>query len=230
VWDYAGDMWVHRLIRDKGNGKVVELPSTSSRDEAGAEMDMVPREKLERIGMEYTHLLTSQLESQRVYFEELLGKAVAKAEHASSSAAQAASHAEEALTKLQIVEAENAKLKDEVIIGLEKDLARESKKADKSGEVARGFGKRLMEEKKVTEGLLSRIEHVNEAMMKMSGELSAIKVENEDLKEQNRDLLFTLSAGEKIKEMQGQDGGLEAGELEGGTVVVPEKKKGRRKK
>ncbi|CRK48745.1 hypothetical protein BN1723_020635, partial [Verticillium longisporum] len=78
VWDYAGDTWVHRLIRDKGDGKVVELPGTTSRqaglsnngDGSGQQDDVVPRAKLDNVGMEYTHLLTSQLESQRVYFEE----------------------------------------------------------------------------------------------------------------------------------------------------------------
>ena len=48
--------------------------------------------------------------------------------------------------------------------------------------------------------------------------------------EENRDLLFSISAEEKIKQMdQGGDenGGLEKGELEGGSLVLPpEKEKG----
>ena len=35
VWDYAGDNYVHRLIQNKADGKLVELPSAS-----GLEMDM----------------------------------------------------------------------------------------------------------------------------------------------------------------------------------------------
>jgi BRCA1-associated protein len=234
VWDYAGDLWVHRLIRDKGDGKVVELPS-SSRSGLGTggrhdDVDMVPREKMERIGMEYTHLLTSQLESQRVYFEELVGKAVAKASAAGVAAASASTRADEAVARLKELEIENKKLSDEVIAGLEKDLAREKKKAERSSEVARGFGKSFMEEKKVSEGLMERIGHVNAGMMKISQELSLLKEENADLKEQNRDLLFSITAQQKLKDMEGEEGVLQAGELEGGTVSLPpEKTKGKGK-
>ena len=211
---------------------MVELPS-SSRSGLGTggrheDVDMVPREKMERIGMEYTHLLTSQLESQRVYFEELVGKAVAKASAASAAAASANSHADEALSRLKELELENKKLSDEVIVGLEKDLAREKKKAERSSEVARGLGKSLMEEKKVSEGLMERIGHVNAGMMKLSQELSQLKEENAELTEQNRDLLFSITAQQKLKDMEGEEGGLEAGELEGGTVILPpEKRKGK---
>lgn len=235
VWDYAGDVWVHRLIRDKGNGKVVELPSTSRGEGGGGggEVDMVPREKLERIGMEYTHLLTSQLESQRVYFEELVSKAVAEASQASSSAQQATLLAEEALSKLRLIELENQTLKTETLPNLEKDLARERRKAEKSAELARGFGKSLMEEKRVSEGLLERIDHVNKGMVGLGEEMGRVRGENEELKEMNRDLLFSVTAGEKLREMNegtGGELGLEEGEVAGGSLVVGEKKKGKGRK
>lgn len=221
-------MWVHRLIRDKGDGKVVELPSRNRSAGAGAgveeDMDMVPAEKLERIGMEYTHLLTSQLESQRVYFEELVGKAVSKASAASEAASSATSRADEAIARLTALELENKTLRDEVVVGLEKDLARERKKAERSAEIARGFGKSLMEEKKVSEGLMERIGHVNKSMMEISSQLSVVKDENADLAEQNRDLLFSITGRETLRGMEG----LEEGEVEGGTVSLPPEK-GKRK-
>ncbi|TVY14399.1 RING finger protein ETP1-like [Lachnellula arida] len=242
VWDYADDMWVHRLIRDKGDGKVVDVgfPPARERDGSGRgrDMDMVPAEKLERIGMEYTHLLSSQLESQRVYFEELVGKAVAKASAASIAASSATTRADEAMSQLAALEIENKKLREDVVAGLEKDLAREKKKAERSAEVARGFGKSLMEEKKVSEGLMERIGHVNKSMMEISGQLSSLKEENADLAEQNRDLLFSITAQQKLQDMSMQgggdgEGGLEEGELEGGTVSLPPvpvvAEKGRRK-
>ncbi|RDL39600.1 uncharacterized protein BP5553_03940 [Venustampulla echinocandica] len=237
VWDYAGDTWVHRLIRDKGDGKVVELPSSSrpgmgtGRGDRGHEdMDLVPREKLENIGMEYTHLLTSQLESQRVYFEELVGKAVVKATAASSAASSAKASADSALSRLKEIEIENNSLRKEVVVGLEKDLAREKQRAERSSEVARGFGKSLMEEKKVSEGLMDRINHMNKGVMEMSQQLTALKEENVELKEQNRDLLFSITGQQKLQEMEAEGGGLDAGELEGGTLSLPpEKKKGKGK-
>ena len=189
-------------------------------------MEMVPREKLENIGMEYTHLLTSQLESQRVYFEELVARAVSKASVASAAAASAAQRAEEALSSLAELKVEHVRLRDEVVVGLEKDLAREKRRGEKSSEIARNLSKSLTEEKKVSEGLMGRIEHVNGSMMALSNELSGVKEENEELREMNRDLLFSVSAKEKLAEMEEGGGMLERGETEGGSLVVPEKKSG----
>lgn len=193
----------------------------------GDDVEMVPLEKLERIGLEYTHLLTSQLESQRVYFEELVGKAVAKASAASSAAASASSRADEAISQLKELQIAHKHLKDEVVVGLEKDLAREKKKAEKSAELARGFGRSLTEEREVNAGLMKRIEHVNTSMAAMSKEMGVLKEENADLKEQNRDLLFSITASSKIQDLEAEGGGLETGELEGGTLSLPPEKRGR---
>lgn len=234
VWDYAGDVWVHRLIRDKGNGKVVELPASSSTHHN--DVDMVPREKLERIGIEYTHLLTSQLESQRVYFEELVGKAVAKAESASASAASLSIKFENALTLLTSVQTEHDNLTTTTLPSLEKELTRERAKATKSTDIAKGFSKQLIEERKVSEGLMKRIEFLEAGMEKAKMEIEEVKkreeegrLREEELKEENRDLMFALSAGEKLKAMEGS-GEVEEGEVEGGSVGVVEKKGRRRKK
>nr|CAD7416961.1 unnamed protein product [Timema poppensis] len=61
VWDYVGDNFVHRLLQNKGDGKLVEghAPCKQGGDE-----------KLDSIQLEFTYLLTSQLDSQRLYFEE----------------------------------------------------------------------------------------------------------------------------------------------------------------
>ncbi|ESZ99358.1 hypothetical protein SBOR_0228 [Sclerotinia borealis F-4128] len=209
VWDYAGDIWVHRLIRDKGDdSKVIELPSSRSRGGAQAnnsmaqDMDMVPREKLENAGLEFTHLLTSQLESQRVYFEELVGKAVAKASAASEKATVASRDAENALRKLGELEGKCNKLSLDTIPNLEKDLEREKRKAEKAQEIARGMGKGLREEKKVSEGLMERIGFVNEGVRKREEELRMLKEECEELKEANRDLMVMVSGRDKIREME----------------------------
>ena len=62
VWDYTGDNYVHRLVQNKSDGKLVELGGPTNEVENG--------EKLDSLTLEYTYLLTSQLESQRLYFEE----------------------------------------------------------------------------------------------------------------------------------------------------------------
>ncbi|CAE7679564.1 brap-2 [Symbiodinium sp. KB8] len=96
VWDYAGDGYVHRLLENTTDGKLVE--SSGAADEAGAgesaalgasaagarqpgmsrphrapDTDSTVRgaleEKREALAVEYGILLTSQLEAQRQWFE-----------------------------------------------------------------------------------------------------------------------------------------------------------------
>lgn len=64
VWDYAGDNFVHRLLQNKSDGKLVatQVP--------GGDGD----EKIDSIQLEFTYLLTSQLDTQRKYYEERLNK------------------------------------------------------------------------------------------------------------------------------------------------------------
>jgi BRCA1-associated protein len=233
VWDYAGDLWVHRLIQTKGDGKLVELPSSSqagSHQLGGSrepnhdreDMEMIPRTKLEHIGMEYTTLLTSQLESQRLYYEDIVKKAVAKAASASKSAELAAQRAEEAVAALQRISAEHAQLRDEVVPSLEKETSRLKVKAEKSSELARSMTGRWQEEKKVTDGLMQRITHINEAMAGMAKKLSKVKEECEDLREQNRDLTFFISSQEKLKELE--EKGEIGDDVKEGTLSMPERK------
>lgn len=226
VWDYAGDMWVHRLIRDKGDGKVVELPSRNRSVGHLEEEDVVPRAKLESIGLEYTHLVTSQLESQRAYYEELISKTVDKASKASATAENAAAQASKAMEKLALLEEKYTALSQATIPELEKQLERERNKASKSEMLARNLGKSLQEEKRLNEGLMKRIEHLNTDHETMTKELDKIKTENAELQEMNRDLSMFISGQEKLKELENEG----KVDLEGSSASVPEKKNRRRKR
>ena len=98
VWDYVGDNFVHRLMQTDNfaDGKLVEadglgeecrtcsnckgasiciggaenVKTNSSVDGVRVNVD----EKIDSIQLEYTYLLTSQLESQRRYFEEKIAR------------------------------------------------------------------------------------------------------------------------------------------------------------
>ena len=61
VWDYAADNYVNRLLQTN-DGKPVEIVGNSN------EMN----EKLEAVQLEYTYLLTNQLESQRNHYEQII--------------------------------------------------------------------------------------------------------------------------------------------------------------
>lgn len=60
VWDYAGDNYVHRLVASKTDGKMVQYECDG---------DTCHDEKIDALQLEYSYLLTSQLESQRIYWE-----------------------------------------------------------------------------------------------------------------------------------------------------------------
>ncbi|XP_045609379.1 BRCA1-associated protein isoform X2 [Procambarus clarkii] len=78
VWDYVRDNYVHRLLQSEGDGKVVSYERSSPVGDTKEEM-VQGEEKLTALQLEYTHLLSSQLESQRQYFENKISEAQAEA-------------------------------------------------------------------------------------------------------------------------------------------------------
>ncbi|KAL3464132.1 BRCA1-associated protein 2-domain-containing protein [Aspergillus heterothallicus] len=216
VWDYVGDSYVHRIIQSKTDGKLVELPAAdNSALDPPDWSDAVPREKLENMSVEYTHLLTSQLESQRAYFEGILERAVDKASQASAAAASAQEAADTATATLRNVESHYDTLCNETVPSLERDKTRAEKRAEKFEAMARKMEREWREEKTMNESLMERIEH-------LTAELETLKASNIDLAEQNRDLTFFISGSEKLKD-QGE-------EVVQGTVSVPDPPSGSKKK
>lgn len=65
VWDYVRDGYVHRLVQNEIDGKLVELPL---RDESNKNIEV----KVDKIGFEYSKMLIAQLESQRDYYNEII--------------------------------------------------------------------------------------------------------------------------------------------------------------
>lgn len=221
VWDYVGDGYVHRLIQNKADGKLVELPSALSHShdpDYPNSGDYVPREKLDNIGMEYTYLLTSQLDSQRLYFEEKVAQAADKAADAAHSAEKAVSESRELMKELKKLRERHDELAKELLPAAERAKERAEKRVEKLGEMARRMEKEWKEEKGVNGGLMERIEFLGR-------EGEERKRENEDLKEQIRDLMFFVEAREKMKG--------EGEEIVEGTVTVgdaPPLQTGKRRK
>ncbi|KAI7852106.1 hypothetical protein BDC45DRAFT_485795 [Circinella umbellata] len=103
IWDYTGDRYIHRLIQNMIDGSLVELPSatnssvvtmptttssssssptttittatvgSTSQQTLNKNNNSSP-EKLDAMSVEYTYMLTSQLESQREHYEEQLSQ------------------------------------------------------------------------------------------------------------------------------------------------------------
>lgn len=199
VWDYAGDGYVHRLIQTKADGKLVEFPPVNPLSSTGAFYypadrgvdDDIAREKMDAMGMEYTYLLTSQLDSQRVYYEERIAAAADKASTALKTVDLAHSTIEKLEMRVLDTESETRRLQSETA-SLRTKLAEEGKareraeaKLGKLGETARGWQRELREEKTLSEGLMAKVKALSE-------EVEALKGGKTELEEQNQDLMFML--------------------------------------
>ncbi|KAG8880525.1 hypothetical protein FRB97_000350 [Tulasnella sp. 331] len=200
VWDYAGDGYVHRLIQNKTDGKLVELPSASSMTTAGmvdsrgmgpGPADALAAEKIEAIGIEYSYLLTTQLDCQRAYFEDqqrLLKDAV---------------HVEQAAqTELR-----------ERLAAQDRERERIEERVVKMGERAKALEKDLREERMVSEGLMKNMDVMKGRMEMAEKERGALEEKVKDMEEQLRD------AREKIEQGAGDREDV-VGEAVGGTVVM----------
>ncbi|KAJ4408365.1 hypothetical protein N0V91_003369 [Didymella pomorum] len=231
VWDYAGDGYVHRLIQNKADGKLVDLPaSTQQTGMTGYANDSVPREKLDNMGMEYAYLLTSQLESQRAYFEEQLAKATDKSTKAAAAAEEASRIASTLAKDFKVLREQHTETLA-TISTLEKESARNTQRAAVAQELLIKLKKENKEEKTVNEALLTRIKHCEKVLADAEAKIKQLEAQKADLEDQNNDLTMYISGAAKVQEMKEKgDFGLEDGELESGTLEVGKKKKGKGKK
>jgi BRCA1-associated protein len=226
VWDYVSDGFVHRLIQSKSG--LVELtppPSTrrasaSASDGAACSPNRAPdvgdldaqledalvASKLDAIASEYDVLLTSQLESQRKYFEGLLE--AANARRAGTMSREDESRRNADVVARAMNEAKDAKRE---VRRLQKANASHVATIDRLREElehARALGDSLAENVETLRTAATRAEKRRE--IELSIKNAAIK----DLEEENRDLMLFLDTSNKLN----VDASL-AEQIAGGTIV-----------
>jgi BRCA1-associated protein len=224
VWDYAADIYVHRLIQNKADGKLVELPSSSmgvsGREGGGGggptPADAIAAEKNEAIGIEYSYLLTSQLDSQREYYEEQTSALQLQVAELSTIVDRLGREMEKEQNSAKENEAKMRREEDERIERLERDRKKAEKKAEKVAELARKLEKELREERAVGEGLLKNIGKMKEKVELADKEKAEHDAKVRELEDQLRDVMFFLEAKEKIEKGEGV-----VGEAAGGSVELP---------
>ncbi|XP_028067683.1 BRCA1-associated protein-like isoform X4 [Camellia sinensis] len=112
VWDYAGDNYVHRLIQSKTDRKLVELNhycahaddgcgSCNCSIDTGFSETLLNSKVENQIVNEYSELLTTQLENQKIYFESLLQEVEEETEREISEAIEKAATGNQKLQKMQ---------------------------------------------------------------------------------------------------------------------------------
>ncbi|GMG34825.1 unnamed protein product [Ambrosiozyma monospora] len=205
VWDYAGDNYVHRLIQNEADGKLVELPLRTNKNNSSTSLSSEEHEaKVEKIGFEYSKMLISQLESQREFYDSRYFDLVNKFQIASDD-----------VTKLEkLVSTLTHKVEQ---LNMHKH---DESKVKHALETSKDAENKLKEEMALNQALSDKIEF-------LTTENEKIKKEKEELQEQVNDLMFYLESQEKFKDASDDV-------KEGQIIMRPshassKKKKGRRR-
>lgn len=210
VWDYAGDNYVHRLITNQSDGKLVELPdkgSTSTKSNA---------DKVDEVGFEYSQLLISQLASQQEYYEKLLQEKENNTPGAPSVKRRGSSITEiinaKAITDLETKVDELTEHINQFTLDVVPSLKSKIKLKD---EQINRLTRDLKESNAINDSLSSKVEYLTNSNKQFEGQI-------EDLNEQVKDLMFYLESQEKFKD--------EPQDVKDGTIVIQESAKTKSKK
>ncbi|KAJ3018177.1 UNVERIFIED_CONTAM: hypothetical protein HDU68_011290 [Siphonaria sp. JEL0065] len=257
VWDYAGDGYVHRLIRTGQDGKVVELSAPASINGThpfgfrtrgggigggggrfgdgksgkgkgkgkeygfggkpfyGNPDDYDDEDEEDALGLEYSVLLSSQLESQRCWYEEKMDAlAIESSEKLQSvtdelekSTLEQSRLVQEKESILQIATLEKLQLEEKAL----RDREKWEKKFEKLFERVHVLEKSFAEEKQINESLRQNQDEFLLRIEKRDKELAEKDKQVEDLTEQVRDLMFYLETQQKVKESP---------DMQNGDVVI----------
>ncbi|WFD30242.1 RING-type E3 ubiquitin transferase [Malassezia sp. CBS 17886] len=229
VWDYAGDGYVHRLIQSKSDGKLVELPSASGvaaatpgqqwndwyprggdggGGDADARAEALLREKTEALGMEYSNLITSQLDSQRAYYERHMARL--QAELTSTEEHRRVCAERDALRHACTGAQERAATLERDLDASRAAAAKHESLLRRALDTAKDARRQYDEEKSVSDGLFQHVQ-------KLKGEQTALRAKVAELSDELRDLMFFVSARDKVEE-----GGSAGDSMVGGDVQVPD--------
>lgn len=192
VWDYAGDNYVHRLVQNEIDGKLVEVglniehagenhqieeTSTSSNKNLDKDSNLLTNfMRNKEYHLEYVQVLISQLESQREYYEAKLDE----------TKKQDKIMDEERINKLEQQINQMAILMNSEHKTLE-NIRKESRDKDTENNL-------------LIKGLQANLDKSIKQNEHHIKEMEKLKIEKTDLEEQVKDLMFYLETQEKFKD------------------------------
>jgi BRCA1-associated protein len=180
-------------------------PNSTSAEAGPSSNDMEKMSTIEAITLEYSYLLSSQLEAMRQHYE--------------SQQSDLQQRLESLETRVTDVDRMTTALQ-----AAEKDKAKAEKKSAQAVELSRSLQTSLAAERAMAQGLSERIKALEGGKELREKEKKELEEEKQGLEETVRDLMFSLEAGMKIQQMGGEAG-------EGGDLVVkPTEKKGKKKR
>lgn len=224
VWDYAGDNYVHRLIQNKADGKLVELPpaagiesgNANGRGQGPGEDDNLKAEKMEIMAMQYSQILSRAMDDQRSTYEEQSAELRRKLEDTQKKLEILVVDFDRKLESAQKAQARKLKESEDHRLAVEKEKEKSEKKTGKFAELSRRLQEDLKTEKAISEGLMKNMDSMKKKMELADTEKKELSSKVADLEDQMRDIMFFLEARDKIEQ-----GGGAVGEAAGGSVVVP---------
>lgn len=210
VWDYKGDNFVHRLLQNKTDGKLVSVGEERGRGEQDGDVptDMTGRslindDKVDSVQLEFTYLLTSQLDTQRKYFEEKLDRA----EIAAAAEAERADRWEREATRIGREATEERR-----------ERAAADRRATQLTHKLSVAQKELLDERQLGVALRTNQRDWQRRYSSLEQQHRQLREEHErevtELREQIRDLMFYIDAGRAIADSADKD------EIAAGTVTV----------
>lgn len=216
---------MHRLIQNKSDGKLVELPSVASSATVGvanregnlgpSQADALTAEKIEAIGIEYSYLLTSQLDSQRSYYEDQMAemnKQIDEMKRMMNFLRQDMEHG-----RMERKEEDERRRKDEEsrLAEVLQEKVKADQRSQKLTQLARKLEKDLKDERAVGEGLLQNLTKMREQAESAKKDRDEDQQKIRDLEDQLRDVMFFLEARDKI-----ENGDESTREAAGGSIEV----------
>ncbi|KAF7268061.1 BRCA1-associated protein [Rhynchophorus ferrugineus] len=202
VWDYKGDNFVHRLLQNKADGKLVASEGPPSEAECA-------QEKVDSVQLEFTYLLTSQLDEQRMYFEDkmslLENQLLEETDHLRRTVTNLSDEGKQLREKLHNVTREKQ--------ALEKKLQQQSVKLSTTLH-------ELNEERQLGKALRNNQQQWQTKLNNLEEKFDELKTSKDkeinDLKEQVRDLMFFINAQQVIEKSENKD------EIVEGSVTIGE--------
>ena len=232
VWDYVGDNFVHRLMQTDNfaDGKLVEsngrpeechnchckgasvcgsagenAKSNSGVDGIRVNVD----EKIDSIQLEYTYLLTSQLESQRRYFEDKIARVEGDARR----------EIDEVMNRARTSVEETTEMRSQLST-LIKEKSKTEKRATDIQAKLNKTTRQLEEEKQMNKSLCQNQSEWQTKVEKTQKKMAETQIQKDkeikELQEQVRDLMFYMEAQQKIA------GSPLCQEIQDGDLVISE--------
>ncbi|WWC91997.1 uncharacterized protein L201_006951 [Kwoniella dendrophila CBS 6074] len=184
---------------------IISLNDSGSAGSAGPSTnDLEKISTIESITLEYSYLLSSQLESMRHHYESQQSNLIKKLEETENQNKQ---------IKEKLIEKEKEKEKE---IQREKDNKKYNEnKALKAIELSRTLQNNLNQEKSLTNGLSNKIKILESQLNELSKNLKLKENECLDLEDTVKDLMFSLDASSKFNELGDENG------QNGDLMIVP---------